>query len=664
MLALATALLGLLLAVPSEDEADRPHVRILESRGALEGPSEGGVALPTWEHVRVELRVTNQLPVPVRDLEVEVSLVLASGAGSEGAAPIPGWSFREVLAEPEVPAGGEAYLRIARELPSRRTSPRAEDIAYRARIHGYRLARPDVDTALRLLGSNHRSDQVAALRSYELPPETERARVAELGRGLVGAATELPDDPGPSDALRVLFAIRALGTIGDAASVRTLLELPDRGDGRRFARAVAELAATMAGASEADAPRLRVLPPWAREGAQIRFRAIDALEEAVRDAVLRMGDLAVPGLLAEAHVGSTPGVRVRAQRLLHALGRATVRSQLAVKDREARLAVIAVLGTVGGADAVTALAELLRGHDHELREAAMKAIEHIGPAAIDPLIAALGTRNDEATASVLKEVARGRPAVLARAAARYGVQAGPKEDAPALLDRLRQHLAGEQRARLQQELEHALELGREGSYNEAFQRFDQVFAQDPDLYMSRAADIAAIYLQRGRRLATTGDYDAAIASLRTALSIRPSPEASDLLLAANLQLARGLLELGDLDRADETLHDADPRIGSDEGRALEARLLALRANQALANGDYGKASRLVERARALRLTGPELDRTARRLVIAGNLVIIIALALVVPAAGLSAVLVLRRRREARRMVRLAGVIDRGETPGE
>ncbi|HXV37390.1 MAG TPA: hypothetical protein VEC18_09580, partial [Myxococcota bacterium] len=322
------------------DESDRPYVEILESTGAIDGPSEIGIAVPRWERVRLELRVVSRLSVEVRDLEVEVALVSASGAKESEGAPIPGWSFKEVFAEPALLPLEEAYLRIVRELPLRRTSPPADEIAYRARIKSYRLSPPDLETAIRLLGSSHESDQVAALKSYELAGDAAPEVIALLGRQLSRAIGDLSEEPGAPEALRMLFAVRAIGTLCDAAQIRALLELPGLRDGRTWGRAAADLAARMIGASTGEEPRLRVLPSWARDRSLYAARGQDILEDAVRDAILGMGDLAVPSLLAEAHLGSVPGVRARAQRLLHALGRATVRSQLSLRDRAARLQVI------------------------------------------------------------------------------------------------------------------------------------------------------------------------------------------------------------------------------------------------------------------------------------------------------------------------------------
>ncbi len=646
------------MAAAENEESDRPYVEILQSTGAIDGPSEGGIAVPRWERVRIELRVENRLAVEVRDLEVELALVSASGAKESEALPIPGWSFRETFEDRPLDPLVESYLRILRELPARRTSPPAEEIAYRATIKSYHLSVPDLDTAIRLLGSSHDSDQMAALKSYELAGTGVATEVIGLlGKQLATAISALPEEPTASDALRMLFAVRAIGTLGDASQIRTLLELPGVRDGREWARAVVDLATRMVGASEAEEPRLRVLPSWARERSLFTVRAQDTLEDAVRDAILRMGDLAVPALLAEAHLGSVPGVRARAQRLLHGLGRATVRSQLSVRDRSARLEVIAVLGAIGSPEPVPALVEMLRARDAEQKSAAMKAIQRIGVPAIPPLVASLGTKNDEPILAAL--IGLGNSPALAAAAARYGIEAERGDTPEKIMRRLQQHLLEEQRARLVQEIERALELGREGAYTESFERLDRVFTQDAELYMTYAKPIARIYLLRGQRLVARGDYDAAVSTLRTGQSISRLPETETLLLTAQLALARGYVELGDLDKAQEVIGEADPELTVEETRILEAKLLSLRADHALSTGDYGRARTLIDRARTLKLRDAELDRADRRLLFAENSAIVVVLALLVPAALLTVILLVRKRVQAARLRRLAMAIDRG-----
>lgn len=657
MLAPTIVFFAILAAAEGGDESDRPFVEILQSTGAIDGDSEAGISVPRWERMRLEMRVANRLAAEVRDIEVEVALVSASGSKESQTSPIPGWSFKQTFDTPLLPALEETYLRIQRELPARRTSPPADEIAYLAKIKSYRLSVPDLDTAIRMLGSSHESDQLAALKSYELPEGTVPEVAAVLGKQLARAISELPEEPSASDALRMLFAVRAIGTIGDASQIRSLLELPGLRDGREWARAVTDLSTRMLGASEADEPRMRVLPSWAREDALVRVRAPDALEDVVRDAILRMGDLAVPSLLAEAYLGSVPGVRARAQRLLHALGRSTMRSQLSLRDRHARMQVIEVLGTVGSPEAIPAFAEMLREADIEQRKVVLKAIQHIGAPAITPLVATLGTNNDAPILSALASLGPAANPALIEAAARYGVVREPQEPPEKLIERLAAHLLAERGVRLSQEVERALEIGREADYTEAFERLDRVYAQDVKVYMSFAKPIAQLYLARGERLVARGDYDAAVQTLRDSLGVSRSPEAETLLLQAQLALVRGYLELGDLDRAEATINEADPELSNEESRSAQAKLLSVRAERALEAGDYGRARTLIDRARAMKLDDSAIKSAERRLLLAENLAIIVVLALMIPAALLALVVAVRRRVQAARLRRLAMAID-------
>jgi tetratricopeptide (TPR) repeat protein len=654
---MVAALLAVLMLGPAapEGEEDRPYVEILQSSGAIDGPAEGGLSVPRWERVRLELRVENRLRIEVHNLELDVALV----SPGDGTSVIPGWSFR-AQAPGVLPPNEITYLRIVRELPARRTSPPADEIAYRVQIRSYRLHPPDLATAIELLGSPTKSDQRAALRSYQPleDPETEKV----LGDELALALATLPASPAASDALRMLFAVHAIGSLQDAGHVANLLYLPDTLDRGAWGRAVIDLATRMVAASEEDEPRLRVLPTWAREqSALLKVRAADTLDDAARDAILRMGDAAVPSLLRHSHTAPEPEVRARAVRLLHALGRSTVRSQLSLRDRGARLEVIAVLGELGSPEPVPALVEILRARDRELSKASGEALKRIGAGAVSPLVDALGTPRDQPLVEVLGAIGERAPEAIRAACQRYGLSTDPKEKLKDQLQRLQHHLFKEQRARLMADIDRALELGREGSYTEAFSRLDAVFTQDPELYMSFGRPISALYLNRGKQLFARGDYDATIQTVRTGLSIHASREATELLTRAQLQLALGLMELGDLDRAQQTIEAIGSGVLVQEVRGVEGSLLAKRARAALERGDHSRARTMIDRARAIGANDPELVLADRRLMVSENLAVLIVLSLLLPAFVLAVVLYVRRRLDRSRMERLAAKIDREPT---
>jgi tetratricopeptide (TPR) repeat protein len=335
-----------------------------------------------------------------------------------------------------------------------------------------------------------------------------------------------------------------------------------------------------------------------------------------------------------------------------------VKSQLSLRDPAARLEVIEVLGELGSAEPVPALVEILRARDPDQSKAAGEALKRIGASAVDPLVDALGTPRDRPLIDVLNAIGAKSHDAIHSALYRYGLEVDPKEKVESEIERLHLHLFQEQRARLMTEIDRALELGREASYTEAFNRLDAVFAQDSALYMSFAKPIAALYVARGRQLFARGDYDATIQTVRTGLSIQSSPEAIQLLTEAQLQLAQGLIELGDLDRAQQTIESIQSGVLQTEVRKVEGHLLAKKARTAIDEGDYGRARTLIDRARAIHAEDPDLEFADRRLMLSENLAVVIVLSLLFPAFVLAVVLYIRRRLDSMRMERLAIEIDR------
>jgi tetratricopeptide (TPR) repeat protein len=648
--------LGLALTAQAPAEDDAPYVEILQDLGAIDGPSEGAVGLPSWERVRIDLKVMNHLPFEVQDLVVEVKLVHATR--DEGA--IPGWSFKETVDDVVLAPTEESYIRLARPLPARRSSPRAEEIAYRVHIESYRVSPPDLETSLRLLRSSAASDQRAALDSYALG-SGPKARRRSAARPLALTIAALPAAPTAPDALRMLFAVQALGSLHAAEHVPALLELPERLDKAAWGRAVLELATRMVAASAPREPRLQVLPSWARtQSALLKVRAEDALEEAVRDTLLRMGDAAVPALLLASHASPSEPARARARRLLHALGRSTVRSQLALRNREHRLQVVAALGRIGAPEPVPALAELLRDPDSRLRESVQATLLQIGAAAVTPLVDGLGVPGDEATVKTLEQLAERHGAAVVAAAKTYGVTPEPKESPRAMVARLRARLAEARRRNLEAEADQALAQGKEGEYGPALLRLNAVFEQDRAVYMSRAPAIADLYFDRAQALLTRGDYDAAGETARTGLSIAEHPRGRGLLLDAQIALIRGFTELGALEKADEVLGTVDLEIPSLALTQARGRLMVKKAAAALTRGDTGLARALVDKARLLKLEDPELQETHRRLLLNENLAVVLVMSLFAPAALLVVVLLVRRRLQRARMHRLTEAIDGDE----
>ena len=592
-----------------------PFVAVVDDSGALDGPGDGH--RPAWERVRVNARVVNRLDVDVTELVLDVQLLRAG----PHATAIPGWSFRERVAPAVLAAGDDHIVRIDRPLAPRRASPRADEVTYRLRVARYRLVRPAVDTALRLLASRTRSDQRAALTSF--------ARAGLRAGDIPGIEDELgvtlqtlPNRPDAPDALRLLFVVRAMGSLEASRHISTLLSVVDRVDRTAWGRALVELARTMTAASGPDEPRLEVLPAWARRPPELlAVRAEDALFDAVRDAMLNMGDRAVAPLITIAHEPRATGRSRRARRLLSALGRSTPRAQLRVKDPRSRIAVVRALGRPNNPAAVRPLARTVIRSRGPLRAAAQEALARLEAGAIGPMVALLGSRGAESLVAPLVQLGIQAPTVLARVATQYGVHPTPGQDTRAFVQALRTARTRDHRAQLRSELEAALERGRRGSYRRALETLDDVYARDPELYAQFGPAIAEVYAGRAARFLARGDFDAAVATARVGRAIAPLPALDETLYAARYALARGYLELGALNLAGDQWAALPPPPSDDHRRRaveLERSLLIAQARAAQAARDYAAAQALVDRARALSPSNPEVEALHRALVLAQN----------------------------------------------
>lgn len=627
---------------------DAPCVDILDTRGALDSLSV--------DRVHLELLVVNRLPVPVGGLTFTISLVTAPDG-----APIPGWrldhGFDDVTLEP----GEQRALRIDRTLPARRSVPEARDIQYRVALDSYDVLPPSLEVAARLLESPSEADQRSALRAYEhlgerlaehgLPREARRTALAEIARALARP----PPAPDGTAALTLLIALAAAADLDDGALVPLLLALPEAVDTLAWTAALGEVQARLVDGSDPTAPRLELLAGRARTSTT---SALDLAERGVRDAIVRLESSAVPELVRARALGPSPAIRARATRLLHALGRGSIRAQLAVPDADARARLIEVWGDIGSPEPVPALVELLATRRGSGRLGPTTALTRIGAAAIGPLVDALSTTDADARAAVLDVIAAiGEPgrAALDEAALRYGLRPLALEPLPALATRLAGELAKSARARWAAELRYGLDRVRSGEWEAGMRALDRVYAAAPDLYMQSAEPIARAYLARAATLYARGNYDAALETARTGLTVNKLPELMALRRDAELVLARGYLDLDQLERADEILTGLgtpDP-----EADGLRAKSQALRADRSMDAGELGLARRALDKARRLAPHDPALVPRERRLFVMENLAIVVVLALIVPGVGLGVVIALWRRRQAARLRAAEAGID-------
>ncbi len=622
---------GAVAATPS----DAPYVEVIDTRGQIDGPAGGTVGPPKWDRVEVAITIVNRLPRPIGDFRFEVAL-------ERDGSSIPGWGFDIDRPEVWVDANDAATLSFEHPLPERRDAVPAAQIRVRPRLLRYRVAEPGLDLALSLLQSGSESDQRAALESFEADRLTDSERRAAIER-LTRALELLPRRPSASDALSLLFALRALGRLGAASELGTLLTLPDRLDRDAWGDAVVDLSRRVLQVRQAQGPRLEVLPSWAQKpSALIAVKAREAVAEAVRDATLRMGDAAVPTLMQIVHTDPSQALRERAWRLLVALGRPTVRSQLRLDERGPQIEAIRAVGRLGLDDAAPALADMLTHPRSLVRQAASEALTRIGPSAIPALVQRLGHRNDEAALRVLERIRRA---------------AEPGRDPERLAEEL-DDLRGTRRrlvqAELQDRIRAALELGGGGRSTAAFRLLDSVYDEDKEFYLRFAPAISALYLERARREFEARDYDEALSASTNGLQVRWTPELHDIAHQARLALAHGHLMLGDWRQAAALL---DARATDPETRHLRGEIAAGQVRASLDQGNRGRARAQLDRARALDPNHPALRALHRRMLWLENL----PNAFAVVFAGLVAVIgmgaALRRRWVRMRMERLEAALD-------
>lgn len=635
---------------------DGPRVEILASQGSVDGPGGRTSGPPHWDHVRLALEVQNRLTVDVRDLMVDVTLLSSASGKPE---PIPGWAFQDVSIPDPLVAGETTTVWLEQALPLRRRSPAASEVSYRIILRSYRVSHPSLPLASELLSSPHPSDQRAALLSFEPAPGWPADQTERIATSMAEALRALPARPSATDALKMLLAVRALGSIAAADQVPLLLALPDRLDREAWGRAVLDLAAVVV-AQGSDAPRLLVLPRWARRVATLlKVNARDALEEATREAVLQIGEASVPSLVRIAATSVAPRQRARATALLERMSRATARAQLAVRSSEAKLAVIRVFGEIGSPDRIPALMEVFEEGGPTGR-AAGEALLATGAAAIEALAMSLGHPQDRLARDLLARLGRTHRASLNSVATELDLQPERFGETENLVLAIADRRFWDRRTRLEAEVSDAIALGANGAYRAALDRLDAVYREAPDLYARHADPIARLYLARAERFLERGDYYAAIDVLSDGQAVKPLPEAAMRLTDARVALARGFLELGDLGQTSTELNAAPIPTRADV-QELRGQWLEASAREALGAGRRGEARRLIDEALALVPDKGSVRLLERRIRLAEHLAEVLALSLTVPALLVFGLVYARRRLEQLKMERLARALDENES---
>lgn len=631
------------LAPPAAQAETGPAVQILRSVGRVDGPDPARSGAPHWDQLHLDVVVQNTLPVAAHQLRFGLELLIQPTADAPPR-PIPGWRFS--VTPPQSFAPGERReLSLRRALPPRRTSIPAETISYRVHIDGYRIQPPDVTTALALIKSPYPEDQRAALESFDGlakqdgDPATRQA-LAELHEILA----QNPARPRPGDALRVLFAVRALARAGDRSAIPRLLIMPDSTATQPWNQAVIQFARRLwpekAALTPPPQPRIEILPAWARHRSPVlQIRSRDAIEDAAHSAVQSLGLEAIPVLVRLA--ASSPRTRARrAQNLLSAMGRDTIASQLSVRSGQVQAETMRALAAVGRDEATPELIARLDHANPTIQSAAHAAIFQLGAKSLPFLLDALGGPRDALVYPIARTLADRHPAAVRRAAALFGIHHG---STTARIASVREVRIQARRAQFRAELADTLNALRLGSIPSALARVQRLAKKTPWAFKEHQHEIGAHLEQAARRLYLSGDYQLALDTLQQALRIARTPSRRNLRDEIHGRLAAGYLALEAPERAEDHLKALSDT--SSVGIQIRGRLYLSLSDLAQDQGDIGVARAWLGTAARLRPPPDGLAARERRLWLRDHALSLLVGALLIPFLLLPVVIHYRRRRQ-------------------
>ena len=182
-----------------------------------------------------------------------------------------------------VGASGRAALEVVVEPRSGQPDPQV----FRTHVLAYHLADVTAPALLALLGTPAGADELAAVETLGLIGTAEeksavRARwggVPGLAAGLATAAREaLPPKPGFADALKRVYALRALGVLGGDIAKRTLTELSKSPELAPLDEALLVLLSARLSGSTLEAPVAFAVPVAARRMSDVVVAALADLD--------------------------------------------------------------------------------------------------------------------------------------------------------------------------------------------------------------------------------------------------------------------------------------------------------------------------------------------------------------------------------------------------
>ncbi len=239
--------------------------------------------------LRFELKAQNNLPVPVREIEVGILFAGAEAAlkdidagklyQSEAQAGRQVGALRVHVAV-ELPAQGEAPVVIHRPLAAGEPEPRA----FRTHVLGYRLAALSAPLLLELLASEVAADEVAvvdtlALAGTAAEKRTARKQWAQTPNLVAALVEQAGADPGsaPSHALtlRRVFAVRALGVLGGEQALSALKGLLRDPRLNAFDEPLQVLRVARVVGSPLETPMAYAVPPHAHRMHDVVAAALD-----------------------------------------------------------------------------------------------------------------------------------------------------------------------------------------------------------------------------------------------------------------------------------------------------------------------------------------------------------------------------------------------------
>ena len=178
---------------------------------------------------------------------------------------------------------GRAALEVVVEPRSGQPDPQV----FRTHVLAYHLADVTAPALLALLGTPAGADELAAVETLGLIGTAEeksavRARwggVPGLAAGLATAAREaLPPKPGFADALKRVYALRALGVLGGDIAKRTLTELSKSPELAPLDEALLVLLSARLSGSTLEAPVAFAVPVAARRMSDVVVAALADLD--------------------------------------------------------------------------------------------------------------------------------------------------------------------------------------------------------------------------------------------------------------------------------------------------------------------------------------------------------------------------------------------------